>query len=923
METKYTAQVAVAAAAAALVASTVGATAAHAQPPAPVAPLLPTTYTAKAGLPTAQVAALTIAGGKNSKLAVKGNALTLTLANADNVDSQNAAGRVSAASAKKIAIALKAVGGARGIIAGSKGSKSFATPVVFVSASPGKKGAVIVRATKVAPGVPSAVSSKLPSLRAVSQNPINGTLTSAGVHADTKGKGLFNFAGAGKGGVTKNSVSFSGGAYGVGVQSAGSAAGVTWKNLAANWAKVSKGVAPRLTIAGTGSDSKPFSVVFSPSKLSVAGSKVSFAGSLKSKLAAKQLSKLKNAKSVSVLLVASNPGSTKSYVVITGDSIASGVGSRWLNTMPGTIDGFRPVGIDPFDGAPGTCLLADRDCTSVESKGLNPITEDPTWAITTANRSYLPGTDKQGGCLRGTNAPGTWLARYLATQKNAEIEAINVACANAATKNVRLASSGGVGQNGEAPQADQLRTLANWLPIAYVTNTMGAEDIQLQKAMFDCFYLPASKLLGGGGNITTETAGPLAGGLVDAPWNPAYNSNLTCSADLRSRMQERTKTVSARVKSALTDLRAAAPGAELISTDYPNLIGNPQTSVINRRDFENNFLVKVLLASANEDSDFLDNVPDGPAVSAAVIANVKPANRIRAAEAYAGFILTGVISAYTHSGDLLYGDDQAWLANNVVPSLNDAVAKGAKEVKGVTVVDMGQLFNGRTWATAYATTLPDQVTGSNGSGGYRGYSHKYQTVAPADEGNPYTANTDPKNIRAEFASGPYNGLALPLVCLRKDTLSVNNSFNFVYDNPDSPPPGGNQCLGQVSEAFQPNWRGQAAQGQSLVAVVTKMVGTGGSCVRSVGDNEGAIGVTDEQDLANEKVVEGADKLCVVVTNITPSISDPKPADCTSGLSADPTWDTAVWNAVVHVGDNFVYKGLPVELEGTPVSRAFR
>ena len=213
----------------------------------------------------------------------------------------------------------------------------------------------------------------------------------------------------------------------------------------------------------------------------------------------------------------------------------------------------------------------------------------------------------------------------------------------------------------------------------------------------------------------------------------------------------------------------------------------------------------------------------------------------------------------------MFGYDQDWVAQDAVLGLNKAVIAGvaqAKDGSKVTVVDMTQLFNGREMGGQYAMTDPNDEDKS------------LIDTAWYKEG--------PDKVRGAFANSIMPGQAIELLCW-DDT--VMNGL----------PPGVGDCIGSASEALHPNWRGQAAEGQCIVAVVTGGIpgtGNGGnSCVRSVGDGT----TTRRMNLATmaTTAVAGDDTFCLMPSSTMDAVLKDEYTPCTGG-DPDPTWDAKTW-----------------------------
>ncbi|MDQ6744481.1 MAG: GDSL-type esterase/lipase family protein [Actinomycetota bacterium] len=63
---------------------------------------------------------------------------------------------------------------------------------------------------------------------------------------------------------------------------------------------------------------------------------------------------------------------------------------------------------------------------------------------------------------------------------------VNIACSGAVTKNIFRTSSGGVGQNGELPQADQLSMVARQTKVRLVVLSIGGNDLGFSSIVNAC-----------------------------------------------------------------------------------------------------------------------------------------------------------------------------------------------------------------------------------------------------------------------------------------------------------------------------------------------------------------------------------------------------------------------------------------------------
>ncbi len=155
---------------------------------------------------------------------------------------------------------------------------------------------------------------------------------------------------------------------------------------------------------------------------------------------------------------AASPGKGPTAAVSLGDSYISGEAGRWQGNS-----------ISSTPGNDGT----DRACT-----GGPPCTVDKS-------RVYVGGT-AANGCHRSDVAE-------ILTASLPVAERVNLSCSGGVTKNVFRASSGGVGQNGEAPQADQLLTVAKAKDVKLVQVSIGGNDLGFASIVAACLQAYVTK----------------------------------------------------------------------------------------------------------------------------------------------------------------------------------------------------------------------------------------------------------------------------------------------------------------------------------------------------------------------------------------------------------------------------------------------
>jgi hypothetical protein len=148
---------------------------------------------------------------------------------------------------------------------------------------------------------------------------------------------------------------------------------------------------------------------------------------------------------------AASPGSTTTSIVSLGDSFISGEAGRWQGNslnLTGTRDG------------------TDRAASCF-------------WIFCSYDASRVYGSTASNGCHRSD----------VATIKSAAIsvnQKINLACSGATTSNIFRASQGGQSFKGEAPQADQLLTVAQQTNVKLVVLTISANDLGFANMVLNC-----------------------------------------------------------------------------------------------------------------------------------------------------------------------------------------------------------------------------------------------------------------------------------------------------------------------------------------------------------------------------------------------------------------------------------------------------
>ncbi|MFE5585011.1 GDSL-type esterase/lipase family protein [Kitasatospora sp. NPDC056531] len=133
--------------------------------------------------------------------------------------------------------------------------------------------------------------------------------------------------------------------------------------------------------------------------------------------------------------------------VTLGDSYISGEAGRWMGNAAGTSDGHN-----------GT---------------------DRAWNGSSADPSVVYGATAASGCDRSD------VAEVVGASTVAQSR-INLACSGAVTANIFRAADGGQSFKGEAPQADQLATVARQNNVKLITLSIGGNDLGFGSIISDC-----------------------------------------------------------------------------------------------------------------------------------------------------------------------------------------------------------------------------------------------------------------------------------------------------------------------------------------------------------------------------------------------------------------------------------------------------
>ena len=153
------------------------------------------------------------------------------------------------------------------------------------------------------------------------------------------------------------------------------------------------------------------------------------------------------------------PSSKTTAAVSLGDSYISGEAGRWRGNS------LTPIG--DKDGTDRACRPAGLACQV-----------DKT-------RVYERGTEN-GACHRSDVAE-------IKSARLSVAERIDLSCSSGQTRNIFRASRGGVGQNGEPPQADKLRPVARQKNVKLVMLSIGGNDLGFADIVAACVTAYASR----------------------------------------------------------------------------------------------------------------------------------------------------------------------------------------------------------------------------------------------------------------------------------------------------------------------------------------------------------------------------------------------------------------------------------------------
>jgi lysophospholipase L1-like esterase len=790
---------------------------------------------------------------------------------------------------------------------------------------------------------------------------MKGEVRQVSVSAFTAGSRTWKWTEVGAGSVTGTgsdvTVSLTGGTGTArGTQPAGQNAGITDENLGKMFTDMTKeGVPARLVVTGVASDGRTTTTgIITPTSLTATADGLQIKG-VSNGAGLPQGAQEK----VHVSLETPGNGVTKRFVVITGDSIASGEGARYggtyinpqLTLIPGQsgdkdifLQSATPSDIDArYKRA---CEVFDLACVSASADpGTGKLSYKADPGIVYEKGSWERAADGEA-CHRSKTAPGTWLARWYATQVGEDVESINIACSGATTDNILTDKF-----KGERPQKDQLKDLADWLPVPYVVNTVGANDIGFERIATQCFLAPVNALapdvLSGGSFDTSSLTGRLSGlldytrynskGEVESG-NPWFNAGGLCSVKEREGTAKAIQDVRGKIASAIKALHESSPGSRIVQMNYPGLVPPSTKTYLPRQEVWKLWVDQSLTTDgpldqyaekhfnmtpeAWPDADpvldvkvgepLFDGVVDGNPVNRLVafhifstLSTATPTGESLSSAGLLGNQLAQVwlpakrpITSLLNYGALMFGFDQDWAAKEVIPGLNKAVLGAVSDVdpagEFTQTVDVTLALQGRELGTKANDGKRDASDQFNYDPGalLEGVDCQSDPSSPTGcaPGTGPGELPSPDFQRAQFVNNPLVGQSAPSLCPKRD------------DDSD-------KCIGELQEALHPNWRGQAALGQCIVAVVTEAFGqSGNACVRSVGTDDFATERTYSNDAGalieftlfspvtmNADPDAVSDQLCLISSPDRYPTEDGRYEKCSSGIDADPRWDAKRWD----------------------------
>jgi hypothetical protein len=184
------------------------------------------------------------------------------------------------------------------------------------------------------------------------------------------------------------------------------------------------------------------------------------------------------------------PASSTSSIVSLGDSFISGEAGRWK----------------------GNSIVSTGDRAGT----------DRAWTGSGYDASRVYGSTDANGCHRSDVAEVLSSVVFIARK-------INLACSGAETKNIFRPSSGGVGQNGEPSQGQQLRYVAQLTNVKVVVLSIGGNDLGFADIIRACAQAYAAR---------TGPCNPSQQAVVDARKPAAFAGVAKAIDEVRAIMAE-------------------------------------------------------------------------------------------------------------------------------------------------------------------------------------------------------------------------------------------------------------------------------------------------------------------------------------------------------------------------------------------------
>lgn len=161
------------------------------------------------------------------------------------------------------------------------------------------------------------------------------------------------------------------------------------------------------------------------------------------------------------VIAAQDQVSRPTAAIALGDSYIAGEAGRW--------QGNSPINRGDRD---------DTDRAAVQRR----------WFGFSYQPELIYGITADSGCNRSDISP-------LISAELSVDATINLACSGASTANVISSAAGGVSHNGELPQVDQLRSVANDYDVEVVVLSIGGNDLGFSNIIIDCVarYVTSSR----------------------------------------------------------------------------------------------------------------------------------------------------------------------------------------------------------------------------------------------------------------------------------------------------------------------------------------------------------------------------------------------------------------------------------------------